>query len=64
MTEADYIDATNLAKIRIAKNVIYDCLFDVLDDWTLNDKQEEIISLISSLEESISSKINKDMTNE
>ena len=26
MTEQEYIDATNLAKIRIAKTVIHDCL--------------------------------------
>lgn len=26
MTEQEYIDATNLAKIRTAKTIIYDCL--------------------------------------
>jgi hypothetical protein len=50
MTEQGYIDATNLAKIRVAKNVIRDMLFF---DPDVEKIQKQLIKGLSLLEEGV-----------
>ena len=42
MTEQEYMDATNLAKIRIAKEVLRDTIF-------LDENAQEVTSIITAL---------------
>ena len=40
MTEQEYIDITDLAKLRIAKNILYDCM---------NDKAKKVNIIVAML---------------
>lgn len=57
MTEADYLDATNLAKLRIAKNVLADVLFmDPTRAAILKDALEKVSNLAFDLGEKVSAR--------
>lgn len=57
MTEQEYIDATNLTKLRTAQTILRDCLF--LDEKDENDasiSRQRIAELIDKLEKKVRTK--------
>jgi len=55
MKEKDYLDVSNLAKLRIANSVLRDCLFH----GTENDLQKETVSQIDGMISRIEKRIVK-----
>ena len=54
MKEDEYINATNLAKLRIAKTILRDCLFFDEDEKAAEISIQWISTLIEKLEKSVS----------
>jgi hypothetical protein len=51
MSEQEYIDATNLAKLRIAKTIVYDCLAMTLAEESMQrDIRRALSKWIEELE--------------
>jgi hypothetical protein len=55
MTEREYIDATNLAKLRTAKTIVYDCLAMTADE---EEHQKEIRRALTKWIDHLENKVN------